>query len=49
MIIRAKEIGDRLGIMKDGDLLETLHTKDVSLREIEETYLNHMQTYQEVN
>ena len=48
-LFRAKEIGDRLGIMKDGDLLETLHTKDVSLREIEETYLNHMQTYQEAN
>ena len=48
-LFRAKEIGDRLGIMKDGDLLETLRTKDVSLREIEETYLKHMQTYQEVN
>ncbi|MAC92049.1 MAG: ABC transporter ATP-binding protein [Woeseiaceae bacterium] len=48
-LFRAKEIGDRLGIMKDGELLETLHTKDVSLREIEETYLKHMQTYQEVN
>jgi ABC-2 type transport system ATP-binding protein len=48
-LFRAKEIGDRLGIMKDGDLLETLHTKDVSLREIEDTYLNHMQTFQEAN
>ena len=46
-LFRAKEIGDRLGIMKDGKLLETLLTKNVSLAEIEETYLNHMQHLQE--
>ena len=47
-LFRAKEIGDRLGIMKDGELLETLITKDVSLTEIEEIYLSHMQQNQEV-
>jgi len=44
-LFRAKEVGDRLGIMRGGKLLETLHVKDLSLREIEDTYLAHMQAY----
>ena len=44
-LFRAKEVGDRLGIMRGGELLETLHVKDLSLREIEDTYLAHMQAY----
>jgi ABC-2 type transport system ATP-binding protein len=46
-LFRAKEIGDRLGIMRDGELLETLITEDVSLAEIETIYLSHMQHNQE--
>lgn len=41
-LFRAKEVGDRLGIMKGGLLLETLVTSEVSLAEIEKTYLQHM-------
>ena len=44
-LFRAKEVGDRLGIMRGGELLETLQVKDLSLREIEDTYLAHMQAY----
>jgi ABC-2 type transport system ATP-binding protein len=41
-IFRSKEVGDRVGIMKHGDLVATMTTKDLSHADLERIYLDHM-------
>lgn len=41
-LFRAKEIGDRIGIMKAGNLVDVLSAKDINHNELEQIYLNHM-------
>lgn len=41
-LFRAKEIGDRIGIMKSGNLVDVLNAKDIDHNELEQIYLNHM-------
>lgn len=38
-LFRAKEVGDRIGILKDGKLVCALHASDVSHTQLENTYL----------
>ena len=41
-LFRAKETGHRVGIMKHGELVETLNAADVSAVDLEQIYLHHM-------
>lgn len=41
-IFRSKEIGDRVGIMKQGELVATLGTAELSHTDLERVYLDHM-------
>jgi len=41
-IFRSKEVGDRIGIMKHGELVATLATGDFSHADLERIYLDHM-------
>jgi ABC-2 type transport system ATP-binding protein len=41
-IFRSKEVGDRVGIMKHGELVATMTTKDLSHADLERIYLDHM-------
>lgn len=41
-IFRAKDVADRLGIMRDGRLLQTLDPSSLTATEIEKIYLSHM-------
>ncbi|MEM9387434.1 MAG: ABC transporter ATP-binding protein [Pseudomonadota bacterium] len=41
-IFRAKEVGDRIGIMAHGRLLDTLRPSHLDAREIEQIYLSHL-------
>jgi len=41
-IFRAKEVGDRIGIMMNGRLVNVLDTADLDAREIESIYLEHL-------
>jgi ABC-2 type transport system ATP-binding protein len=41
-LFRAKEVGDRIGIMKEGRLLENLAPAQVTHGELERIYLDHM-------
>jgi ABC-2 type transport system ATP-binding protein len=41
-IFRSKEVGDRVGIMKHGQLVATLSTADFSHADLERVYLDHM-------
>jgi len=41
-LFRAKDTGTHIGIMKEGELLESFATADVSFKELEELYLKHM-------
>lgn len=41
-LFRAKESGTRVGIMREGRLLQTLSTKDIGHSELERWYLGHM-------
>jgi ABC-2 type transport system ATP-binding protein len=41
-IFRSKEVGDRVGIMKHGELVATLSTADLSHTDLERVYLEHM-------
>lgn len=41
-IFRSKEVGDRVGIMKHGELVATLAMDDVSHTDLERIYLEHM-------
>lgn len=41
-LFRAKESGARVGIMREGKLLSTLHTSDFSHADLERTYLEQM-------
>ena len=41
-LFRAKELGDRIGIMKEGLLVETLSPADVGHADLEQIYLRHM-------
>lgn len=41
-IFRAKEVATRLGIMKAGELVALVETKDVDAQEVEKIYLHHM-------
>lgn len=41
-LFRAKEVATRIGIMKDGQLQNEFSAKDISLLELERTYLNMM-------
>jgi ABC-2 type transport system ATP-binding protein len=41
-LFRAKESGTRVGIMKHGRLVETLDTNELSHRDLEQIYLDHM-------
>jgi ABC-2 type transport system ATP-binding protein len=41
-LFRAKELGGTIGIMRDGQLVETVQAKDVDGRELERLYLHHM-------
>lgn len=38
-IFRAKEIANRIGIMKEGNLVSIINTKDISANELEQLYL----------
>jgi ABC-2 type transport system ATP-binding protein len=38
-IFRAKEIANRIGIMKEGNLVSIIHSKDISANELEKLYL----------
>lgn len=39
-LFRANEIGDRIGIMRAGRLVETIKAKETTLSELEATYLH---------
>jgi ABC-2 type transport system ATP-binding protein len=41
-IFRSKAVGDRVGIMKQGELVETMSMKEVSEIDLERIYLQHM-------
>lgn len=41
-IFRAKEVGTRVGIMKGGELVKTLHTNDIAHSALEKLYLDFM-------
>jgi ABC-2 type transport system ATP-binding protein len=41
-LFRAKESGTRLGIMKHGQLVETLQADSVGHADLEQLYLRHM-------
>jgi ABC-2 type transport system ATP-binding protein len=41
-IFRAKEIGNRIGIMMRGRLREVLNTSELDAKDIEQIYLQHM-------
>lgn len=41
-IFRSKEVGDRVGIMKHGELVATLSTSELSHADLERVYLEHM-------
>lgn len=41
-IFRAKEVGNRVGIMREGELVTTLATTDLNANELENLYLNYM-------
>lgn len=41
-IFRSKEVGDRVGIMKHGELVATMSTSDLSHTDLERVYLEHM-------
>ena len=41
-LFRAKEIGDRIGIMKAGNLVNVLQAQDINHAELEQIYLKHM-------
>jgi len=41
-LFRAKDTGTHIGIMKEGELLESFAAEDVSFKELEELYLKHM-------
>jgi ABC-2 type transport system ATP-binding protein len=41
-IFRSKEVGDRVGIMKQGELVATLDTAELSHSDLERLYLDHM-------
>lgn len=41
-LFRAKESGTQLGIMKHGQLVETLQAQSVDYRDLEQLYLRHM-------
>ena len=41
-LFRAKESGTRVGIMREGRLLQTLRTNEISHSELEQWYLGHM-------
>ena len=41
-LFRAKESGTRVGIMREGRLLQTLRTSDISHSDLERWYLGHM-------
>ena len=43
-LFRAREIGDRIGILKAGRLVEVIDAKSVSGQQLEVIYLEHMQT-----
>ena len=45
-LFRAKESGTRVGIMREGRLLQTLRTSEVSHSDLEQWYLGHMSTEQ---
>lgn len=42
-IFRAKEVSDRIGIMRSGELLSIMDTKNLDANKIEEIYLQHME------
>ena len=41
-LFRAREVGHRVGIMKQGHLLETVPTSSISATDLEKLYLQHM-------
>ena len=41
-LFRAREVGHRVGIMKQGQLLETVPTSSISATDLEKLYLQHM-------
>jgi ABC-2 type transport system ATP-binding protein len=41
-IFRSKEVGDRVGIMKHGELVATMGTSELSHTDLERVYLEHM-------
>lgn len=41
-LFRAKEVGTRIGIMRQGRLLTTLTSADLTHRDLETIYLEHM-------
>jgi ABC-2 type transport system ATP-binding protein len=41
-IFRSKEVGDRVGIMKHGELVATMPTSELSHADLERVYLEHM-------
>jgi ABC-2 type transport system ATP-binding protein len=41
-LFRAKETGTRIGIMREGQMMQELGTEDVSHADIERIYLEHM-------
>ena len=41
-LFRAKESGTRVGIMKHGQLVETIRTDEIGHADLEQLYLNHM-------
>jgi ABC-2 type transport system ATP-binding protein len=47
-LFRAKEIGDRVGIMKQGSLVGLLDARPLQAAEIEAIYLDHMRDLEEV-
>ncbi|GAB3816918.1 ABC transporter ATP-binding protein [Pontibacter rugosus] len=41
-IFRSKEVGTRVGIMREGELVDVLPAADLEANELEKLYLNHM-------
>ena len=42
-IFRVREVCNRIGILKNGELVKELNAKDVSAKELENMYLKYMQ------
>ena len=41
-LLRAREVGDRIGLMRDSRLLRTIHAADITAEALDRLYLDEM-------